>query len=223
MRGICGGGMFVAESLAAGMTPYPDFTTQPSDFRYAMTLAAVLSEHGITSDRLFSLAHPLRVTWATHGDLDTHFVALHLPCSIGVARRPGATIGDRKLHARVDAPLDSGGDTGEPRLAPQSWSIAGFRHQLLRRDPQFAHKPLGLFRRRGTWAACHAVILEVKRIGGRQPLHDIRLCGFIAIDWAHIRRVGDTGHSVALIGGAGDFLYRANVVGSLWVRRPQLE
>jgi hypothetical protein len=40
-----------------------------------------------------------------------------------------------------------------------------------------------------------AVIRELKRIGGRQPLHDVRIGGFGDIGWAHIVRVGDTGHS----------------------------
>jgi hypothetical protein len=59
-------------------------------------------------------------------------------------------------------------------------------------------------------AACEAVLLEMKRIGGRQSPHDVRLRGCVDIDWAPIGRRGDTRHSDGFIGGAGAFLYVRN-------------
>lgn len=64
------------------------------------------------------------------------------------------------------------------------------------------------------------MILEVKRIGGRQAPHDVRLRGLVDIDWAPIRRLRDTEHSDYLIGGPEPFFRDGSSLGAkVWMGR----
>jgi hypothetical protein len=75
---------------------------------------------------------------------------------------------------------------------------------VLRRSLNVANKRGSFLLRRRALMASKAVSCELKRIGGRQLPHDVRIGGLADIDWARIVRVGNTGHSNNLIGRAED-------------------